>query len=209
MPWLCLSLVSCGLGGRHAAEVQAIAGGCVGVPVVGAPAHVGGPGPHPILAVRQSPSGRWAQGFGMLTTRTPAGHDIATTQLVLCVDAPREVEVGLCSFDTQLRVGFVPVPGTRMSGPTFRRIRMEQPVRIVAAATAQVVGATVLTGTEPPPCDTSIVGHPGASDFRGGAIPDAAINQWAEPFGLGISAASPQAPAWPAASTPPSAAPQP
>lgn len=181
-------IACCFGGGEHAQEIARLAAACDGAPVPGAPPYVAGPGPHPMMALqRGASSGRWSQGFGMLTTRTPSGHDVASTQLVLCVEPATETVVGECAFDTQLRVGLVPVPGTRSEGPTFQQVQVSQRTRIVAVATGQTVAETTLQGSAPPACDHPILGEPSAADFRGGDVGSFTINQWAEPYGLGTA----------------------
>lgn len=186
---LCGALGGCCFGGgQHAVEVAALGAVCSGTAAPAAPAYVRGPGQHPLFAMRQGlSSGRWSQAFGMLTTRTPGGSSVATTQLVLCIEPEQRVELGRCAFDSQLTVGFVPVPGAVTGGPSFARVRKQQRVRIVAARTAETIGDTVLQGSEPPSCDHSIVGHPSDADFRGGDVGDFTINAWAEPYGLGTA----------------------
>src|SRR5687767_1460029 len=88
-----IPILACGVGAEHAAEVRTLAAVCDGTPAPGAPAYVAGAGAHPIMALQRSSDGGWRQSFGMLTTRTPGGHDVASTQLVLCIDSPRDVEL--------------------------------------------------------------------------------------------------------------------
>lgn len=185
---IAIPALGCGFGAEHAAEMQTLGAVCAGTPATGALPYTAGPGRHPVMTFQQRrDGGPWTQAFGMLTPATPGGHDIASTELVLCMGPEREVELERCFFDTQLRVGLVPVPGTRMEGPSFPRVRVERTVRVVAAATAETVGETTLSGDEPPPCGRSITGDPSDSDFRGGDVSDHAVNVWAEPFGLGTA----------------------
>ncbi len=182
---IAIPALGCGLGGKHSAEMETLGTACAGTPVAEAPAYTGGGGPHPMMAFIQRPNSRYRQAFGMLTTRTPGGHDIASTQLLLCMDLEQSVELERCYFDTQLRVGFIPVPGARTGGPSFPRVRVQRRVRVVAASTGQTIAETTLTGSEPPPCDHPIVGDPSDGDFRGGDVSDHEVNVWAEPYALG------------------------
>ena len=180
--------LACGFAAEQRERIAPMAAACDGTGDARAPAYVPGQGPHPIMALgRVRPDGAWTQSLGRLTTRTPAGGSVERTQLVLCEDPPRELELGECAFDRVLRVGLVPVPGVRADGPSFPRVQVEQRARIVAVASGQTIAEQVFRGADPPPCDRSITGEPSASDFRGAAVPSAEVDAWAEGYALDVA----------------------
>lgn len=180
--------LACGFAAEQRERIAPMAAACDGAGSASAPAYVPGQGPHPIMALgRVRPDGPWTQSLGRLTTRTPAGGRVESTQLVLCEDPPREVELGECAFDTVLRVGLVRVPGVRAEGPSFPRVQVEQRARIVALASGATIAEQVFRGADPPACDRSITGEPSASDFRGGGVSSAAIDAWAEGYALDVA----------------------
>ncbi len=155
---------------------------CAGEAVAGSAAYVPGTGKAPMAAARLGERGKYEAAGRVLTMDTPQPAAVEEAQLVVCIDAPTTVELGVCAYDTVQKVAFVPVPGTRSEGPTYARTRADQPIRVVEAATGKVIGSDVLAGAEPPACDAALIGGPDEAYFRGQPVGDYAIGQWAKTF---------------------------
>ena len=137
-------------------------------------------------AVKETRPASYGVTFGRLHTSSGA-KNLAETELVMCIDNSKDVEVGRCRFDKSLKVGVVSVPGTKVEGPEFPRVVVTQRVRVVAAKTGAVVAEKVFQGSDAPPCNKNITGHPSASDFRGGDVSDRDQDRWAESIASGAT----------------------
>jgi hypothetical protein len=161
---------------------QQLVAACKGEGVEGAAEYVAGTGKATIAAARRRDEDGYEVAGRVLTMDTPQPTSVAEAQLVLCIDAAENVELGACVYDTVNKVAFVEVPGTRQEGPTYTRTRSDQVVRVVEAATGNLVGTDTLTGPEPPACDADLIGGPDQAYFSGNPVGDYTIGQWAKAF---------------------------
>lgn len=156
---------------------------CAGEAVAGSAAYVPGTGKAPMAAARLGARGKYEAAGRVLPMDVVQPEAVEQAQLVVCIDAPTTVDLGVCAYDTVQKVAFVQVPGTRTEGPTYARTRADQPIRVVEAATGKVVATDVVKGDEPPACDAALIGGPDAAYFEGRPAGDYAIGQWAQAFG--------------------------
>ncbi len=150
-------------------EFSPVLAACAGNAVSGARPFVAGQ-PHRLAGAKMSGSG-WTLDFFRIPTEMRA-TDLANTDVVACFgdSAPQPLET--CNYQVYFR--------GRTTPKAYPRTVDQVPVRLVAAATGQLLAQTTLQGPTPATCDSQggSGSTPNAFHVQGAAVSSAELLAW-------------------------------
>lgn len=175
---IALSPLACGLT-MSSADKDKLAAACEGQAVAGAGAHEGGAAG--FISFKKDEQGdAFAYDVDGVHFKLKRPKKLAETQTVFCMEAPEEIDAGVCAFDTVKGVGVAGIQVAelgRSEGPTFARVSMQRSGRLVDPSTGETIAEHTVT-IEAPACE-SFTGEPSESSFRAITPTGISFGDWA------------------------------